>query len=113
MFEENQINNGQLLLENVKTIQIIGCTFDIDSQSKSSIYCLNNKFGSEIELIGCTFDIDCAFFSKTSKNTHYIDGKLLDKESPRIKINEGVFESQKQYVFNLKLMNEINNESDD
>lgn len=78
MFEENQINNGQLLLENVKTIQIIGCTFDIDSQSKSSIYCLNNKFGSEIELIGCTFDIDCAFFSKTSKNTHYIDGKLLE-----------------------------------
>ncbi|KAK8871920.1 hypothetical protein M9Y10_007666 [Tritrichomonas musculus] len=71
-FENNYKSIG--LENNENKISILGCNFEQDKTSKSSIFYSDKKNGNSIEVV------DCDFKGKLKKGSHYIDGEINVKE---------------------------------
>ena len=77
-------------------ISINDCSFDDKDQSSSSIYYVGGKHASKLAVTNCVFT------GILNKGTHYIDGHLIVKESPKISVKTCVFNGDQMSAFNLK-----------
>ena len=58
-------------------ISINDCSFEQDEKSSTSIYYIGGKEGSKLEIRGCEFR------GKLNVGQHYVDGKLIERDSPK------------------------------
>ena len=92
----------QLEEENNNNLIIFsGCQFDNEKDSSNSIDLVSGKIGSVIDVI------DCNFKGKLINGAHYIDGKLNNKDSPKINIKSCSFDYEINTSVNTKLIKEI------
>ena len=78
-----------------------GCQFDNKKDSSNSIDFVSGKFGSDIDVI------DCNFKGKLTNGAHYIDGKLNNKDSPKVNIKSCSFDYEIDTSVNTELIKEI------
>lgn len=84
------------------TFSISNCDFANDGNEESSniIYFVGGKISSEVEIN------DCKFKGKLKNGSHYIEGKLLRKDQPKLQIKSCQFDSDDNSV-NLELVNDL------
>ena len=92
-------NKKRITLENSENkISILGCQFEQNENSKSSIF-YEEKNGNPIEVK------DCNFKGKLNKGSHYIDGNFLTKE--KIQISSCNFENDVNNSVNFNSINDF------
>ena len=92
----------QLEEENNNNLIIFsGCHFDNEKDSSNSIDFVSGKIGSDLEVI------DCKFKGKLINGAHYIDGKLNNKDSPKINIKSCSFDYEINTSVNTELIKDI------
>ena len=98
------VDNSKLiqLEENENSFTFIGCSFEQHKKSKNSIFYVDSKYKNRFEVI------DCDFKGKLTKKSHYIDGKMYNKEN--ININSCNFESEKNDEVYINLIDDGENQ---
>lgn len=86
----------------VGSIEIKGCTFEIEKNSDCSLYYSNNKQISKVNLI------DCNFAGDLNKDAHHIDGQLKEKDYSKLFINSCTFSDEKRAFNKFIKINMIN-----
>ncbi|KAK8871338.1 hypothetical protein M9Y10_007058 [Tritrichomonas musculus] len=86
--------NSKSLLDEKHSFSIINCNFDISSDSKYALFYSAGIDGIKIELENCVFSGDL------DDDAHFIDGRLLKKNSPKLAIKSCKFSSPSNKVFN-------------
>lgn len=98
---ENEDSNQKILLGNEEkqtgSISISKCDFESGS---NSISCVSRKVGSKVEFIECNFK------GRLDKGSHYINGKVTARESPRLHVKWCKFEEVNNEAVNIELINE-------
>lgn len=100
-------NNNALLLNNKKgSVVISKCSFVIHSDSDCSLFYIGGKHGSLVELK------DSVFTGKLISGSHHINGMTIDKESPKLVVNNCRFASdaKKSFGNNDFLIVDLNNQ---
>ena len=83
-------SNANTLDVNERHIYFDGCTFEHEDEAKSSIYyVIDDKSNIEIT--------ECSFKGKLSKGSHYVEGKMLSSQSPKLKIKLCSFEDENEH----------------
>lgn len=91
--------NGISLMQGssiINNIFIKNCLFNDQDKSTSSIYYIGGKFGSYLEVTNCEFK------GPLDEKTHYIDGKQIAKDSPKLFIKSCKFDGDYKYSLNIK-----------
>ena len=101
VFDEDSPNTAKNLEEFSNSISISGCNFDNEKGSTNSIYLFSNRPGNNVDIN------DCKFIGKLSKESHYIDGKLINKDSNRIHIDSCKFEHEINESIKIDLVDNI------
>lgn len=87
--------SSMALLQFEGHVSISKCNFEIDADSKSSIYYLGGNNA-------VSFKIDkCIFVGKLSEGAHHIDGKLMNKNPQKLIINSYKFSSNYMDSLNI------------
>ena len=81
------------------SISISNCDF-ADEKASTMIYFVDGKISNELKIN------DCEFKGKLEYGKHYIEGKLLKNEKPKLHIKSCKFDDDKNSV-NFELINEI------
>ncbi|KAK8881415.1 hypothetical protein M9Y10_004151 [Tritrichomonas musculus] len=88
--------NNAMLLDNYEaSIVISKCSFEIQSDSDCSLFYVSGKHGSLVELN------DSNFSGSLSSGSHYINGMVVDKEAPKLVVNNCMFESDIKSSFRM------------
>ena len=95
----NEEKSKHLLEKSVSSFYIIGCEFEKDVKSKSSISYVDQSIGNKLEIKNCEFK------GKIKKGSHYIEGMLLEKES--ILMESCNFEDDANNIMNLIFTNDL------
>ena len=91
--------------EERNTIHISGCVFDKDEKDDNSLFYVGQNKKNEIDVV------DCDFKGNVNDKSRYIDGKLMTKNSPNIRIISCNFEHGLNYSVNTKLIKESTSNS--
>lgn len=105
-FHDRDNKNAASLFDGIQRLQISNCLFENDKSKSSSLiyyYNVNNRMIVEV--------IDCNFIGKMSNNAKYIDGMILNKNSPKIKITDCSFENKIKQAFNLNIIEKVDFEN--
>ena len=78
-----------------KSLLIDDCFFEINDNSKSSIYYVNGKSGSLLKVK------NCIFAGKLSNGNYFIDGKSIDNNPSKLFINHCKFSSDYSHALNV------------
>ena len=108
---EYKANNKLMILENEKqpSLVISKCLFDIHSGSDCSLFYVAGKHGSLVELK------DSTFIGDLPPKSHYISGTMIDKEAPKLLVNNCKFASDSKKsinsisILNMNMKNQVFN----
>ncbi|KAK8842112.1 hypothetical protein M9Y10_026339 [Tritrichomonas musculus] len=80
-------------------LSISNCRFKNGLNSKSAIYYLTDLKGTSFEVK------DCIFTGHLNKDSHYIEGKIISKDAPKMKVISCKFSSNSIRAFNINSNN--------
>ena len=100
VFDESLDSSLRKLDEITNSLSISGCSFEDEKGSTNSIYYYSERRGNNFEIN------DCSFKGKLNKGSHYIDGKLIDKDSQKINIKSCRFDYDVNESVNIDLVND-------
>ena len=83
------------------SFSIINCDFDENQESSSMIYYVSGKVASDVVIN------DCNFKGKLDKGSHYIEGKVLEKDKKKLQVKSCQFDSKSIDPINIELVNDF------
>ena len=89
------------ILPNQDSYLISDCTFYISKDLKNSLFYYGYNSGTSLEIKRCIFD------GELGNNSHFIDGKILNKNSSKVFIKSYKFSSNVKDAFNFDLNNDF------
>lgn len=104
----NAPSSSRLLGGTKKAFIVSDCTFTVNKDSSSAIYCVVDKTTTQLQINRCTFKGNLA----TGK--YYIDAKSENKNSPKILVKKCRFATGVEHVFdknNLALSVDLNDQT--
>lgn len=89
-----QSSNSKILQHNSASLAFSDCQFKIDEKMKFSFYYYGGKGATPIQLESCTF------YGKLQNGAYFIDGKVINKNSPKLTIKSCKYSSKFERALN-------------
>ena len=91
--DKTKMKRNNYLDYNQKSIVVSNCNFELNDDSKTSIYYENGKHHSMIDII------DCNFYSKKNRQNSHIDGKEWNLDSSKVSIKSCNFQKANSHLY--------------